>query len=454
MKNRALLTVRQIAGMAPGEFLADPAPRGAGRLEFRRLRTGTTAVYYRHTTSAGLRVRLPLGNFDATGATGLTLAEAREKVGELRQRYVDGENDLRAAQEEETAARDAAKRAAQAAELAEQETARDADKLTLTALCDAYADHLERGGKASARAVRAALVRHVGAFPKIGCKPAAAVTADDALELLEGLTEAGKHREAGKLRSYLRAAYGAAINAKRSPGALPALRRIGRTLAFNVVRDLGTVPGSSKTRDRALSVAELRAYWHRLRDLEAPAGPLLQLHLLVGAQRLEQLARATTADIDEDEAALLLLDSKGRRSEPRKHWVPLLPEARAALEVLRTPARGPHLFTMSYGERPTTSTTFAQLIRATSTKMAEAGEVSAPFTAGDIRRTVETRLAALGVPLEVRAHLQSHGLGGVQARHYDRHSYSAEKRSALRLLLGLLEGKPATVTPIRRKARS
>ena len=51
----------------------------------------------------------------------------------------------------------------------------------------------------------------------------------------------------------------------------------------------------------------------------------------------------------------------------------------------------------------------------------------------DLRRTCETMLAAMGVSSDVRAHLQSHGLGGVQTRHYDRHSYMDEKRKALEL---------------------
>jgi len=51
----------------------------------------------------------------------------------------------------------------------------------------------------------------------------------------------------------------------------------------------------------------------------------------------------------------------------------------------------------------------------------------------DLRRTCETMLAAMGVSSDVRAHLQSHGLGGVQTRHYDRHSTMDEKRKALEL---------------------
>ena len=53
-----------------------------------------------------------------------------------------------------------------------------------------------------------------------------------------------------------------------------------------------------------------------------------------------------------------------------------------------------------------------------------------------IRSGIETLLAAHGVSREVRGHLQSHGLTGVQARHYDGHDYMHEKRRALEILIG------------------
>lgn len=40
-------------------------------------------------------------------------------------------------------------------------------------------------------------------------------------------------------------------------------------------------------------------------------------------------------------------------------------------------------------------------------------------------------MEALKISRDVRAQLQSHGLGGVQARHYDRYSYFTEKKQAL-----------------------
>ena len=53
------------------------------------------------------------------------------------------------------------------------------------------------------------------------------------------------------------------------------------------------------------------------------------------------------------------------------------------------------------------------------------------FELRDLRRTTETMLAALKVPSDVRAQLLSHGLGGVQNRHYDHHDYAVEKKQAL-----------------------
>jgi hypothetical protein len=56
-------------------------------------------------------------------------------------------------------------------------------------------------------------------------------------------------------------------------------------------------------------------------------------------------------------------------------------------------------------------------------------------------------LASLGVSRNVRAQLQSHGLGGVQQRHYDRHEYILEKRQALEKWRRHLERLKAGMAP-------
>jgi hypothetical protein len=71
------------------------------------------------------------------------------------------------------------------------------------------------------------------------------------------------------------------------------------------------------------------------------------------------------------------------------------------------------------------------------------------FSAADLRRTAETRLAALGVSKEHRAQLLSHGrTQGVQERHYDRHDYLPERRQHWRRgkrIDAVLNGKTDTV---------
>jgi hypothetical protein len=62
-------------------------------------------------------------------------------------------------------------------------------------------------------------------------------------------------------------------------------------------------------------------------------------------------------------------------------------------------------------------------------------------------------LAKLGTGPNIRGEVQSHGLGGVQKRHYDQHDYLEEKRAALQLWgshlaalkVGMAVGAPARV---------
>ena len=54
------------------------------------------------------------------------------------------------------------------------------------------------------------------------------------------------------------------------------------------------------------------------------------------------------------------------------------------------------------------------------------------FSAADLRRTAETRLAALGISKDHRAQLLSHGRErNVQDKVYDKHDYIPEKAAAL-----------------------
>lgn len=447
---RKILTTRGIESMKAGKWLSGSSRHGSGSLAARRLATGGVQFYFRYTLPNGARDALALGNYDPDGRKGLTLQQASDKAGELSKRYQSGERELRRVIEAE--AREAERLRREAEHKAEAEQAMQS--ATLGALIAAYVANLKRQGKVSWREVESAARLHIHeAWPKLWATPAERVTPDDLLAIITRLSDAGKLREAGKMRSYLRAAYGAAIKARRQGGALLALREMG--LSSNPVRDLEPVEGGAgRTRKRALSLAELRAYWRRLADMPGTDGALLRFHLLTGGQRVKQLSRLVTADHDTDLPAIRLRDSKGKRKEARIHVVPMVPAASAALKLMTAPKLGPHLFSIDGGETGASYFLIQTRIRAIVAAMAQAGELeNGPFTAGDLRRTVESRLAGAGVSQGVRAQLQSHGLGGVQARHYDQHDYIDEKRSALETLHRLATGESASVVPLKRGRR-
>ena len=430
----SMITTRSIAAMKAGEWAADPAAKGAGRLQARKLQGGQVAFYYRYTAPDGTRPRMPLG-------TGLSLAEARAQAAELSRRYQAGNRDLRAALEAEHAAAERAKHDADAARAQSAHAA-------LGSLLDAYVQHMKDSGKQSAASVENAIKLHVkGPFPELWSAAANSLQLDDLLPILSRMVRAKKLREAGKIRSYLRAAYSAAIRARQDAAASDDLRALG--ISANPARDLATIDGGNNARKRALSLAELRAYWQRIEQRAGPHGALLRFHLLSGGQRILQMGRLQVHQLDRDRETVCILDIKGRRKQPREHFVPLLPAALDALDTMRGEGLGPYLVTVCEGIAPAGYDVLRSALKEVVEEMLEAGELpGGRFTPGDIRRTVETRLAAGGQNDEARGQLQSHGLGGVQNRHYNHHDYDAEKRAALDKLYELLTAPAATVTPI------
>ena len=75
-----------------------------------------------------------------------------------------------------------------------------------------------------------------------------------------------------------------------------------------------------------------------------------------------------------------------------------------------------------------------QLVRLRCSDVRADGSAIEGFQLKRVRSGVETLLAGNRISREIRGHVQSHGLTGVQARHYDGHDYMREKREALEVL--------------------
>jgi len=122
---------------------------------------------------------------------------------------------------------------------------------------------------------------------------------------------------------------------------------------------------------------------------------------------------------------------------PREHDVPLIAEG---VEAMNQMGKWPYLLTLTQGTTPAGIFGMGNALDAVNEAMSKAEELpGGRFTARDLRRTVETRLSAEGVSIEDRSHLQSHGLSGVQTRHYDRYKRINEARAALEKLRRLLD---------------
>ena len=208
------------------------------------------------------------------------------------------------------------------------------------------------------------------------------------------------------------------------------LRAFGITA--NPIADIGALSKYSRVRDRVLSAPELAVLLKRIEALPAGAQKdALRLCVLLGGQRPAQLLRARPVDVDLAGSTLTLHDPKGARQQPRRHVVPLTADASRILDRrLQELGTGEPLF--STDKRSVMRIeTISALVTELAAEMVKADEAREAFQLRDIRRTVETMLAGLRISRDVRAQLQSHGLGGVQQRHYDRHDYMLEKRQAL-----------------------
>lgn len=383
---------------------------------------GTKAFVFQ-SRFQGETVRITIGD-----ARAWTLDDARNKARTF-QNQIDEGRDPREVKAAVTAADKAAKTARVVAKAEEEHRKR----YTLKAMCEAYCAGLKAKGKSkSARDSLSAFRVHVFETEHAE-KPARHVSSMDIAEIIRTVLESGKTRTAGILRNYLVAAYNAARRAPFNPQESSGLIRFDITT--NPAEVVTAIPVSEG--ERCLKPEELKLYIEALGN--TPVDLLLKAHLYAGGQRMAQLARAKVSDYNVETQTIRLLDPKGRRKTPRVHFLPMAQKGAAIVSA----------FAEAKKDTPDAKL-FGASERAAGDRVSEiSAELKVPsFDLRDLRRTCETMLVAMGITKETRAQLLSHGLGGVQDKHYDRHSYTAEKHGALQAwesrLDEILTGKKPT----------
>jgi integrase len=219
-----------------------------------------------------------------------------------------------------------------------------------------------------------------------------------------------------------------------------------------------TPPAPEQSRDRVLSDHELRLVWNAADGDGWPFGPLIKLLMLTG-QRLAEVGGMRWEEIDLEQKLWTLPAERVKNGQ--RHEVPL---SDAAVTILRAvprikTTRG-YVFTT---RRDAAVSGFSRAKDRLDAAIAIAGAEGAPvehWTFHDLRRTMASGMARLGIQLPVIEKVLNHtsgtfrGVVGV----YQRHSFADEKRAALTAWASFVETtvsgeSPANVVPLSRVAR-
>jgi integrase len=293
-------------------------------------------------------------------------------------------------------------------------------------VCEVGNDYLAhiKGHLKSYRDVDGRFRNHI--FPALGRRLIGEVRRADIVELLDELQHRhGLRHMTNRVRESLICLFGYAIErqlVETNPAAGTKRRQVERP------------------RERVLSRDELRLVWRALDTIPDPGRSYIRILMLTGCRREE--ARAMRWDELDLENRLWSLPSQ-RTKATRPHEIPL---SEAAVEVISSiPRRGPYVFTV-YGKRPMT----VHQIKARLDR--EIGIED--WRLHDLRRTLRSGLAELGVSYEIAERVIGHSMPRLE-RTYNVFAYREEKRNALErwaqhLTVIVTDGRTApNVVPLR-----
>ena len=310
---------------------------------------------------------------------------------------------------------------------------------TISEFAETYIERYAKVEKRSWKADELMLAKDV--IPSWGRLKVFEIARPDVVALVDAVSDRGAQRQAGKL-----------------------LTCVHRMFAYAIERGVITInpasgvkaPASKISRDRVLADDELRDLWNGIDQcsLRPALRDAFRLQLLTGL-RIGEILGIEWNEINESDKTLLVTIARSKNKS--EHLVPL---SEPAWAIVERQVRGTGLLWSTKsrkGELTTIRTEVAAselaavmhellpdraYIRANDE---DKGRARATFTSHDLRRTVETRMAALGIGKEIRDRVLNHKDRSVSGTHYNRHDYVVEKRAALEKwahqLIGLVNPK-------------
>lgn len=357
--------------------LADPAPRGTGRLL--AVVKAPLVEWYAQRIVDGKRRLAKLGTWPA-----MSIAQAREAFAEHKDKTP---------------------------------VAADA---TFGAMLDAYVESLRAAGKPSADQVERILELAGEAIGRN--RLARDITPADIVGEVKPIFDRGARVQADKHRMYLGAAFRWAM--KRTHDYTQA-SAMDWGLKANPVDAVARDNDAEGVGERFLSITELVQLltWARLGRGVAQKAILL---LILTGQRVREVTELRASQWNSKERTLYWPTTK--TGVP--HCIPVGKEAAELLDMLAARAgRNGYLFPAKAKKLQDKPITDAAVLRNCQRFAKLTG--CERFTGRDLRRTWKTQAGAAGISKTDRDLVQNHKAGDVSGRHYDRWEYMPEKRAAV-----------------------
>lgn len=249
---------------------------------------------------------------------------------------------------------------------------------------------------------------------RMGHLIAADIKRTEVAGVLDDIARAATGTQANRAQALISAVFNWAVNEGR----------LGNSPVFRLPKRGVEVP-----RERVLTEAEIKALWHGLAD-----GPLgitmervLRLALLTG-QRRSEIALVPKAELDlGNDPSWTIAGSRTKNGV--MHRVPLTPLAAEIYAAAVADSRSHFVFP---GRGTLEAAIDPHAVTRAMTRVTRSLGI-ANATVHDLRRTVGTNLARLGVTKDIRARILNHvdGARSVTDAVYNQHEFWAEKRAAL-----------------------
>ncbi len=420
------------------------ASKGSGRFTARITTAGKRLFYFRYTDPSGKRALISIGEYDATGKTGVKLKDARQRAGELSRLYMGGATDLKGYLDTEQKLSDATKRAKQDqldAEHAarENEIQQQAARISVEKLFDRWESSVLVKRKDGGQEIRRMFKKDV--LPTIGHLAAADVHRGHITELTDALVKRGVNRMGSLIFASIRQMFRFAVTRgiiEADPTAVISKRELF---------------GKATERERVLSEAEVKVLAKALPTALNDSGQCAVWIMLATCCRIGEITRARWEHVDL-EAGTWVIPAENSKSG-RPHTVALSPFALEQFETLRAKAKAdaekaerevsPWVLPARNTKGCVCSKSLAKQVadrqRGDKEPMSRRSPLTNALTLSggkwvphDLRRTGATLMVELGVQPEVIERCLNHTEQNRMKRIYQRHNYAAEMANAWRLL--------------------